>query len=132
MSAQNQALPPHSLEAEMAVLGSMLVERDAVVKAIDVLRPADFYKETHRLIFETILKLHNSNVEADVVTVSEALIKHPTFANIGGPTILVELAQQVPTALHVEHYAKIVHDKPPSASVSSAHRYTKLAFADSQ
>jgi replicative DNA helicase len=95
----------------MAVLGSMLVERDAVVKAIDILRPADFYKETHRLIFENILKLHNSNVEADVVTVSEALAKHPTFMNIGGPAILVELAQRVPTALHVEHYAKIVHDK---------------------
>jgi replicative DNA helicase len=59
MSETNAALPPHSLEAEMAVLGSMLVERDAVVKAIDILKPADFYKETHRLIFETILKLHN-------------------------------------------------------------------------
>jgi replicative DNA helicase len=111
MSEQNAALPPHSLEAEMAVLGSMLVERDAVVKAIDILRPADFYKETHRLIFETILKLHNTNVEADVVTVSEALQNHPTFASVGGPAILVELAQRVPTALHVEHYSKIVHDK---------------------
>ncbi len=111
MSETNAALPPHSLEAEMAVLGSMLVERDAVVKAIDILKPVDFYKETHRLIFETILKLHNSNVEADVVTVSEALAKHPTFANVGGPAILVDLAQRVPTSLHVDHYAKIVHDK---------------------
>lgn len=109
--SEAQALPPHSIEAEMAVLGSMLVERDAVVKAIDTLKPSDFYKETHRLIFETILRLHNSNIEADVITVGEALQKDMTFMNAGGPALLVELAEKVPTALHVEHYAKIVHDK---------------------
>ncbi len=103
--------PPHNVEAEMAVLGSMLVERDAVVKATDALKPEDFYKEIHRLIFEAILKLHNSNQEADVITVGDALKLSPTFQSSGGPALLVELTEKVPTSLHVEHYAKIVHEK---------------------
>ncbi len=111
MSDQNDVLPPHNVEAEMAVLGSMLVERDAAVKAFDVLRPDDFYKETHRMVFGAIVKLYNSNLEADVVTVAEALRSDPTFAEAGGTALLVELAEKVPTALHVEHYARIVHEK---------------------
>ncbi len=113
MSTQthNESLPPHSLEAEMAVVGSMLVEREAVVKASDILRPEDFYKETHRRIFAAILKLSNANIEADVITVGEALKNDPGFVQAGGPALLLELAERVPTALHVEHYAKIVHEK---------------------
>ncbi len=109
--SDNEGLPPHSVEAEMAVLGSMLVEREAVIKALDALKPSDFYKEIHRLVFEAISRLYNSNVEADVVTVTETLQSHPTFVSSGGPALLVELAERVPTALHVDHYAKIVHEK---------------------
>jgi replicative DNA helicase len=111
MAEHEAGTPPHSLEAEMAVLGSMLVERDAVVKATDRLKIEDFYKETHRLIFEAILKLHNMNQEADVVTVGEQLKTSSLFQSAGGPALLVDLAEKVPTALHVEHYAKIVHEK---------------------
>jgi replicative DNA helicase len=111
MAEQIPGIPPHSIEAEMAVLGSMLVERDAVVKALDILRPSDFYKGTHRMIFETIIKLHDENVEADVVTVGDSLKSHSGFQSAGGPALLVELAERVPTALHVEHYAQIVHEK---------------------
>ncbi len=111
MTNNEAGTPPHSLEAEMAVLGSMLVEREAVVKALDTLHIEDFYKETHRLIFEAILKLHNQNQEADVITVGEALKMSSGFQSAGGPSLLVELAERVPTALHVDHYAKIVHQK---------------------
>ncbi len=111
MSETNESLPPHSIEAEMAVLGSMLVEREAVVKATDILKPDDFYKDTHRQIYSAILRLSNSNIEADVITVGEALKTDPSFAAAGGATLLTELAERVPTALHVEHYAKIVHEK---------------------
>src|SRR5215467_7872366 len=105
MSNETESLPPHNLEAEMAVLGSMLVEREAVVKAVDLLKADDFYKETHRLIFEAALKLHNQNQEADVVTVGEVLKTSSAFNLAGGAALLVELAERVPTALHVEHYA---------------------------
>lgn len=111
MVDQNEILPPHSIEAEMAVLGSMLVEREAVVKAADLLQIDDFYKETHREIYSTILKLSNNGVECDVITVSEALKSNPAFAALGGTSIITDLAERVPTALHVEHYAKIVHEK---------------------
>jgi replicative DNA helicase len=111
MADQNESLPPHSIEAEMAVLGSMLVERDAVVKALDVLKPDDFYKETHRLVFECIVQLHNSNREADIVTVGESLQKGAAFGGSNARALLVELTEKVPTALHVEHYAHIVHEK---------------------
>jgi len=110
LALKEEHLPPHSIEAEMAVLGSMLVERDAVLKAIEVLKIDDFYKETHRLIFEKILHLHDINVEIDVVTVAEALKDDPLIKSMGGPAYVVEFADKVPTALHVEHYAKIVHD----------------------
>src|SRR5437899_2308757 len=103
--------PPHNIEAEMAVLGSMLVERDAVVKATDLLKSQDFYKEIHRNIFDAILQLHNSNQEADVITVAEALKTNIPFQSAGGPALLVELAEKVPSSLHVEHYSRIVHEK---------------------
>lgn len=111
MAEHNETLPPHSLEAEMAVLGSMLVERDAVVKAADVLKADDFYKEIHRKVFSTILKLNAANIEADVITVADALKSEPGFSESGGTSIILELAERVPAALHVEHYAKIVHEK---------------------
>jgi replicative DNA helicase len=111
MTDQNQTLPPHSLEAEMAVLGSMLVEREAVLKAADLLKPDDFYKESHRQVFTAIIKLHNNGTEADIITVGEALKSDSLFLSSGGSGLLAELAEQVPTALHVEHYAKIVHEK---------------------
>lgn len=104
-------LPPHSIEAEMAVLGSMLVEREAVLRATEYLRVEDFYKEAHRLVFKASIDLFNSNVEVDVITVSNALKNDSFFHKFGGPSLLTELAEHVPTALHVEHYAKIVKDK---------------------
>src|SRR5262245_25445380 len=111
MSDQNDVVPPHSAEAEMAVLGSMLVERDAVLKAADLLKADDFYKPLHQQVFSAIAQLNNMNTEADIITVGEALRADSGFIAAGGPALLVELAERVPTALHVEHYAKIVHEK---------------------
>lgn len=111
LMADLDGTPPHNLEAEMAVLGSMLVERDAVVKATDLLKTEDFYKEIHRSIFDAIIKLNNTNQEADVITVGEVLKSDRSFQLAGGPALLVELTEKVPTSLHVEHYAKIVHEK---------------------
>ncbi|MFN0117669.1 MAG: replicative DNA helicase [Elusimicrobiota bacterium] len=111
MSTVNESILPHSIEAEMAVLGSMLVEREAIVKASDVLKTEDFYKEAHQVIFSSILQLFNQNTEADVITVSEILKNRPGFGESSISAVLVELTEKVPTALHVEHYAKIVHEK---------------------
>ncbi|MCG3206199.1 MAG: Replicative DNA helicase [Elusimicrobia bacterium] len=131
MAEQNETLPPHSIEAEMAVLGSMLVEREAVVKAADILKAEDFYKEAHRKIYSTILKLNSANVEADVITVSDALKSDAIFTSVAGPSIIFELAERVPTALHVEHYAKIVHEKSLlRALIQNARELIRDAHAD--
>ncbi len=111
MAEKFDVTPPHSVEAEMAVLGSMLVERTAVIKAVELLKAADFYKDLHALLFETVLRLHNNNVEVDVITVGDALQSNSAFLAGGGKAFLVELVERVPTALHIEHYARIVHEK---------------------
>ncbi|MBI5623395.1 MAG: replicative DNA helicase [Elusimicrobia bacterium] len=110
MSA-NISLPPQAVEAEMAVLGSMLIERDAVEKAIDILREGDFYQESHRRIFSVMTRLASRNHAIDVVTVGEELRKAKALDETGGKTYLVELTGRVSTAAHVEHYARIVKEK---------------------
>ena len=104
MATSDDVTPPHSIEAEMAVLGSMLVERNAIIKAADVLKPTDFYREAHRTVYNAILELSNNNVEADVITVGEALKADRFFTDAGGAGLLVELAERVPTALHVDQH----------------------------
>ena len=104
-------LPPQNREAEVAVLGSMLVERESLLKAMDMLREEDFYEDNHRRIFAAIRSLHDRNVTADVVTVGDELEKGGRLAGLGGRAALFELTNLVPSALHVEHYAKIVREK---------------------
>jgi replicative DNA helicase len=104
-------LPPHSREAEVAVLGSMLVEKESLLKAFDMLREEDFYEENHRRIFTAVRSLHDRNVTADVVTVGDELDKAGRLAGLGGRAALFELTNLVPSALHVEHYARIVREK---------------------
>ncbi|MBV9079529.1 MAG: replicative DNA helicase [Elusimicrobia bacterium] len=111
MADQNDSLPPHSLEAEQAVLGSMLVERDAIITALESVRSEDFFSEKHRIIFDLIQKLDAKGDVVDTITVAEALKGVPTFLSENARALLLDLAERVPTALHVEHYAKIVKEK---------------------
>ncbi|MFA6091428.1 MAG: replicative DNA helicase [Elusimicrobiota bacterium] len=111
MPTDTLQLPPQALDAEMAVLGSMLIEREAVEKAFEVLRGKDFYKEAHSRIFDAMSALHQRGQAIDVVTVSEELRGRKQLADLGGVSALSELMHKVATAAHVEHYARIVHDK---------------------
>ena len=106
--AAADGLPPQSREAEMAVLGSMLVEKESLLKALDLLREEDFYDETHRRVFSAVRALHDRNVTADVVTVGDELER--TGGGAARP-FLFDLTNLVPSALHVEHYARIVREK---------------------
>jgi replicative DNA helicase len=104
-------LPPQALEAEMAVLGSMLIQAEAVDRALELLDEKDFYKETHRKIFLAAAELHNARQAVDIVTVSDSLRAKKLLGEVGGPQFLQELQQKVATAAHVEHYAHIVREK---------------------
>src|SRR4029077_8180955 len=78
-------IPPHSLEAERAVLGAVLLERDSLPKAIELLKPSDFYKEGHRKIFDAMIGLFERNEPVDLLTVSEELRRRTQLEEAGGP-----------------------------------------------
>jgi replicative DNA helicase len=104
-------VPPHSVNAEQSVLGSLLINNGAWDQVGNLLREADFYKFEHRLIFAAISTLINATKPADVITVSEQLKRHGKEEECGGLEYLVALAGSVPSAAHVRRYAEIVREK---------------------
>ena len=104
-------LPPQNLEAETAVLGSMLLDRDACALAIELLDAACFYREAHKKIYSAITKLFDENKAVDLVTAVEELKKTNALDDVGGPAYLANMASSVPTSANIAHYAKIVKEK---------------------
>ena len=104
-------LPPQSIEAEQAVLGSIFLDPETVVGALEFIESKDFYRRGHQLIFQAMLELNNHNEAIDIVTVTNALESKNQLEDIGGMAYLAELAVAVPTAANMEYYAKIVEQK---------------------
>ncbi|OGM28710.1 replicative DNA helicase [Candidatus Woesebacteria bacterium RIFCSPLOWO2_01_FULL_39_61] len=113
-------IPPHSPEAEESVLGALLLDRDAIISIAEFLKPEDFYDDRHKAVYECALELYEERVPIDILTISERLKKRKILKKVGGSTYLVELANQVPTAAHVEHYGKIVKDSATKRSLMKA------------
>jgi replicative DNA helicase len=106
-----ERIPPQNLEAEQAVLGGMLIEREAISKVAEFLRSEDFYREAHRLIFGAMQELFNKNEPVDLVTVTEYLRKSDKLENAGGIAYITSLANSVPTAANIIYHGKIVEEK---------------------
>jgi len=104
-------LPPQNLEAEMAVLGSMLLDENAIGSAIENIDQNSFYRDTHRRIFEVIISLFNSGKAVDLITLTDELKRTGSLEAIGGVSYLTELANSVPSAANVGHYVRIVKEK---------------------
>jgi replicative DNA helicase len=104
-------IPPQNLEAERSTLGSMLLDKEAIFRAMEILRPEDFYKEAHRIIFQAVVSLANRNEAVDLVTVTEELRQKNQLEDVGGVPYLTSLVNAVPTAANVEFYARIVEEK---------------------
>ena len=104
-------LPPHSLEAERAVLGAILMDPQALTLVAERLRPDDFYRQGHQRLFQAMLNVAERGEPIDLVTVTEELQKTKQLEEVGGVTYLTELADSVPTSAHVDHYARIVEEK---------------------
>ncbi|WP_069650990.1 replicative DNA helicase [Caloranaerobacter ferrireducens] len=104
-------VPPHSIEAEQSVLGSMILDKDSIITAIEILRPDDFYKEAHKEIYEAILALNDKNEPVDLITLSEELKKRGTLEAIGGMTYLADLSEGISTTANIKHYCEIVEEK---------------------
>lgn len=120
MVSREERVPPQNLEAEESVLGSMLIDKDAAIYCADVLDPQDFYKETHRVIFARMLEMLDSGEPTDLVTVSDKLRATGELDRVGGASFLGMLANFVPTAANVEHYARIVKEKATLRRLISA------------
>ena len=103
--------PPYSAEAEMAVLGGMLIDQDAVVKAVEVVDDTMFHREAHRRLFRSLLRIWQRGDVIDEITVSEDLRKAGDFEAVGGVTFLASLLDAVPTAANIEYHCKIVREK---------------------
>ena len=104
-------VPPHDLEAEQAVLGCMLTDKDAVISAVETLTEDDFYREDNRLIYSAMLNLYNRAEPIDIITLKSELSAMGKFEAVGGLEYLAELPDKVPTTSNVERYIKIVEEK---------------------
>jgi replicative DNA helicase len=100
-----EKVPPQNLEAEVAVLGAILFENEAIHRAIETLQKDDFYREAHRKIFESCLRLFERNEAIDLITLSNELQKHKELEGVGGVSYLTYLVDSVPTAANISHFA---------------------------
>jgi len=103
--------PPQNISAEQAALGSMLLQEEAILHSIDILKPEDFYQKSHQIIFQCILDLFEKSRGVDLVTLTEELNRKNLLEKIGGVTYLTNLINSVPTAANIEYYSKIIEEK---------------------
>ncbi|MGC9100556.1 MAG: replicative DNA helicase [Caldisericum sp.] len=111
MAEEIKRLPPYSIEAEQSVIGSMLIDDEAVLKVLEILRPEDFYRPEHEEIMRAIFELTTENVPIDIVSVTDKLKSMDKLDFVGGTTYIMQVASSVPNAANVEYYAKIVKTK---------------------
>ena len=126
-------LQPHNMEAEEAVLGSLLIDPDAIIRVATFLQADDFYLERHSWIYETIRDLHEQRNPADLVTLTDELERRGQLSEIGGPAYLTSLINATPTSIHVEFYARIVERTAILRRlIEAAGEIARLAYQDTE
>src|SRR3989338_7472720 len=95
-------IPPHNLEAEMSLLGSIMLDKDAMIKIADLIEPNDFYKKTNSDVFETMLELYAKNEPIDVLTLGNRLEEKNLLEKAGGRNFIVGLSNPLPSASHIK------------------------------
>src|SRR6478735_1315513 len=110
-SGEFDRTPPQSIEAEQSVLGAMMLSKDAIADVIEIVRPGDFYRPAHQLIYDSVLDLYGRGEPADAVTVSAELTRAGQLVRVGGATYLHTLISLVPTAANAGYYAQIVAER---------------------
>ncbi|EKD79257.1 MAG: hypothetical protein ACD_41C00125G0004 [uncultured bacterium] len=125
-------LPPHNLEAEQACLGSLLIDKDAIIRIADVVNPDDFYSDKHRLVFQAMQDIYNQHDPIDIVSIANKLTEREVLESVGGRSFLVSLTTVVPSAANVVSYANIVQRKATLRRlITAAHEILKTAYDDS-
>jgi replicative DNA helicase len=125
-------VPPHNLEAEASVLGSLMLDRNAIVRVADFLRPEDFYLDHHAQVYRAALNLYDRADPIDLLTLAAELEKMRVLERIGGQAFLAELESGVPTAANVEYYGHLVEEAATKRKlISAGGRITALGFDES-
>jgi replicative DNA helicase len=104
-------VPPQAVELEEAVIGALMVEKDAIVSILDVIKPDSFYKDSHQKIFQAILDLSIRLEPIDILTVTQELRRNDSLEEVGGAVYLAQLTSKVGSAAHLEYHAKIIAQK---------------------
>src|SRR5512137_886836 len=112
-------LPPQSLEAEMSILGGILIDNDAINRVLEMLTPEDFYRESHRKIFQAMMKLSDLREPCDLITMTDMLKKAGELEEVGGAAYLATLVDYVPTAANIAYYCKMVKEKSTNRKLIS-------------
>ncbi|MBI5731787.1 MAG: replicative DNA helicase [Candidatus Magasanikbacteria bacterium] len=133
MADEFKRIPPQNLEAEVSLLGALLLDKETLYKVADVVAPDDFYKDGHRLIFETILDLYNKREPIDILSLGNRLEETNKLETAGGRSYLMELANNVPSASHAAHYAEIIHKKATLRRlIAAAGEINKLGYNEEE
>ena len=106
-----ERVPPQAIDAEMAVLGSMMLDKDAANDALEILKPEHFYKSAHEKIFSVMKDMVDRNQAIDIITLSAELKRAGYLTQVGGELYLTQLEEKVSTAAHAKYYAEIVYKK---------------------
>lgn len=124
-----ERIPPHNKEAEISVLGAILLDSDVLLDVAEVLNAEDFYEEAHKEIYRAIMALHMDSKPVDLVTVSECLSKRKSLEAVGGRAYIASLADAVPTSANAREYAQIIHQKASlRALISTASDIVKTCY----
>ncbi|HHD92665.1 MAG TPA: replicative DNA helicase [Candidatus Portnoybacteria bacterium] len=128
-SPQINRLPPQNIDAEKAVLGSLMINKEAISQVADLLKPEDFYRPSHGIIYQAIVSLYGKSEPIDLVSLSNYLQEKGRLDEIGGVSYLTNLTQATPTAAHIVHYAKIVRRKKVLRDlITAASEITELTY----
>src|SRR5215211_2003536 len=126
-----ERVPPHNIEAEESVLGSMLLSKDAIAEVLELLREDDFYRPAHRTVFHSVLELYGHGDAVDAITVAEELRRNGALVDIGGAPFLHTLVASVPTAANATYYARIVKEAGVLRRlIDAGTQIVQLGFAD--
>ena len=124
-------IPPQNIEAEESLLGSLLIDKNAMLKVADILREDDFYRPSFGQIYETMLELYSNQSPIDLLTLSNRLQEKDLLEKIGGRAFLSGLAEKIPSSGHVKHYAEIIQKKATLRRLQSASaKISELAFQE--
>ncbi|GIV76964.1 MAG: replicative DNA helicase [Litorilinea sp.] len=124
---------PANLEAERAVLGALLIDPDAIIKVANFLRPEDFFRERHAWLYEAMLALNERHEPLDFVTLVDELERRGQLEDVGGPAYITDLISTTPTAIYVDHYARIVERTAVLRRlIAAAGKIAELAYDESQ